>query len=268
MGGGGGRGGGADEVRWWRRWPGRAGRALRYSELGAEPLSLALSGSLARWLAPRSLTARRPALALPTRGGKRRPGAAPPTAHARRASVCMCARARAAWSRSARDGDARRASLGPLRSAAQSWTRRLGGPCEPRQLPRAAVGERPWRCPLLFPPFSSASSSLFFLLLSFRSWCRASSSPHLPPPTHASLLMLSSFWDGSCAPKEPGTERSPPPPPCHLSRYRGSSLSSYLDPQAFGGGGFAGFLSASFPFNLSPDQNVILVVYATKMPKP
>lgn len=196
MGGGGGRGGGADEVRWWRRWPGRAGRALRYSELGAEPLSLALSGSLARWLAPRSLTARRPALALPTRGGKRRPGAAPPTAHARRASVCMCARARAAWSRSARDGDARRASLGPLRSAAQSWTRRLGGPCEPRQLPRAAVGERPWRCPAQEEAGrgGSFSSAARFFFLPF---------PLLPPP---------SFFSSSPSARGAG----PPPLPTFL----------------------------------------------------
>lgn len=53
VGGGGGRGGGA-EVRWWRRWPGRAWPALRCSELGAEPRSLALR--LSRSLAGPTLT--------------------------------------------------------------------------------------------------------------------------------------------------------------------------------------------------------------------
>lgn len=230
MGGGGGRGGGA-EVRWWRRWPGRAGPALRCSELGAEALSLALSGSLARWLAPRSLTARRPALALPTRGGgKRRPGAAPPTAHARRASVCMCARARARLEKErARRGRARRepgassrrwAALHgaghaysgvPVSPATSRGRRSRGGPgdVQPRKKPGGAGPTPP--PPASFPPFSSASSSLFFLLLSFRSSCLASSSPHLPPPTPASLFTLCSFWDGSSVQEEPGTGLPTPP---------------------------------------------------------
>lgn len=196
-------------------------------------LSLALSGSLALWLAPRSLTARRLALALPTRGSKRRPGAAPPTAHARRASVCMCARARADWSRSARGGDARGASLGPLSCAALHraghayW---VGGPCEPGQQRRAAVRERPWRCPAQEEAerggsFSSTArffSSLFlcFLLPLF--------SPPLLPLVVPGLLLFPTFLHPltlscSCFPlsgmevvprrnQAQGTTLMPPPP--------------------------------------------------------
>lgn len=256
MGGGGGRGGGA-EVRWWRRWPRRAWPALRCSELGAEPRSLALSGSLDCWLAPRSLTARRPALALPTRGGgKRRPGAAPPTAHAWRASVCIGARARASWDRSALSGGARGASLGPLRCAerrcaAPSGTRVLRGPCEPGEQSWAAVPGRSWRCPAQEEAgrggsFSSAAcffSSLFlgFLLPLF--------SPPLLPLVVLGLLLFPPSSSHSFFPAHtflflgwkfcPGGTRHGSLDATLLSRYIGN-FSSNLDAPAFLG--FTGVL--------------------------
>lgn len=217
-------------------WESRAGAALLGAAWSWEPsrsLWLSPARSLARWLASRSLTARRPALALPTRGGgKRRPGAAPPTAHARRASVCMCARARAAWSRSAPDGDARGASLGPVRCAAQSWTRGLGGSpvspansrgrrsgrgpgdAQPRKKPGGAGPSPP-------PPASFSSLFLCFLLPLF--------SPPLLPLVVPGLLLSPPSSTHSCFPAHaflflgwklcPGGigHGAPPPhpPPCH-----------------------------------------------------
>lgn len=225
VGGGGGRGGSA-EVRWWRRWPGRAWPALRCSELGAEPRSLALR--LSRSLAGPTLTDSPEPGARASYSRLRQEAARSGAAH------CACPESkrvygctRAGWDRSARYEGARGASLGPFRGAelssaslhraghessgvpvslANSRGRRSrGGPgdAQPRKKPGGA-GPSPLP-PASFPPFSSASSSLFFLLLSFRSSCLASSSSHLPPPTPSSLLTLSSFWDGSSVPEEPGT---------------------------------------------------------------
>lgn len=158
----------------------------------------------------------------------------------------MCARARAGWSRSARDGGARRASLGPLccaANAALSGILVLWAPYEPGEQPRAAAQEMtsPGRSregrvlcrlplfllfPLLPPPsfFSSSPSA-----------GRAGPPPFptflLPLPLPCSRFPLSQM--------EPGTG----PPNVSLLRRSIGTFSSYLDSLAFLG--FAGVLSAS-----------------------
>lgn len=194
----------------------------------------------------------------------------------------MCARARAGWSRSARDGNARGAILGPLRCTAQSWTGVLGvgGPCEPDQHPRAAVGERPWRCPaqeeagrggsfsstarFFFLPFPLLPPPSFF---SSSPSARRAGPPPLPTFLHPLTLPCSCFpLSGMEVVNPEGTRHGRHPHASLLSRYSGSFLSKL--PGSTGISGLAGVLSASYLSNLSPDQNVTLVVMPLKCPDP
>lgn len=162
--------------------------------------------------------------------------------------MCMCARARAGWSRSARDGDACGASLGPLRCAAQSWTGVLGAPVSPtntrgRQSGRGPGDAQPRKKPGgagPSPPAPASFSSLFlcFLLPLFSPpllplvvpglLLSPPSSTHSRFPAHAFLFLGWKLCPG-------GTGHGRHPHASLLSRYRGSFLSSYLDPPTFRG---------------------------------
>lgn len=142
----------------------------------------------------------------------------------------VCTRARAGWSRSARDGDARRASLGPLSCAAQSWTgvrgggrgcpvspansqgRRSGrgpGDAQPRKKPGGAGPSPP-------PPASFSSLFLCFLLPLFSPpllplvvpglLLSPPSSTHSSFPTHVSLFLGWKLCPGAPPPSLAGPE--------------------------------------------------------------